>query len=161
MPKRTVTNPTRIKGAQGEGLRVGCTRQIRRCTTHRTPTSERAVSARANPPTASAIRRFANEGVLVLEIAAANSPPIPAERAASPGSCPAAVEASPNPVTTTKAYGTKNMNRRKATAAASTPPPDWASRSTASNTVAIDAESWRRASIPALVRSARWRRCAT
>ena len=51
------------------------------------------------------------------------------------------------------------MKRRKATAAASTPPPVWASRSTASKAVSIEAESARRASIPARVRSARSRRC--
>ena len=63
-----------------------------------------------------------------------------ADRAASPGSWPAAVEARPKPVHMTKAYGTKNMKRRKATAAASTPPPLWASRSTASNAVSMEAE---------------------
>jgi hypothetical protein len=41
--------------------------------------------------------------VLVLATAVANSPLMPADRAASPGFCPAAVEASPNPVTMTKA----------------------------------------------------------
>ena len=51
------------------------------------------------------------------------------------------------------------MKRRKATAAANTPPPVWASRSTASKAVSIEAESARRASIPARVRSARSRRC--
>ena len=85
------------------GFRVGSTLQIRRCTTQRTPTSERAVRARANPPTNSAMRRLASDGVLVLETAVANKPLMPAERAASPGSCPAAVEANPNPVTMTKA----------------------------------------------------------
>ena len=41
--------------------------------------------------------------MLVLATAVASSPPMPAERAASPGSCPAALDASPKPVTMTKA----------------------------------------------------------
>ena len=103
MPKSAVMIPTRMREPHGEGLRGGCTLQISRWTIHNTRTSERAVRARAKPPTTRAMMRLANDGVLVLETAVASSPPMPAERAASPGSCPAAVEASPNPVTMTKA----------------------------------------------------------
>ncbi len=99
------------------------------------------------PPSTSATMRLARDKVLVLVMALANSPLMPADRAASFGLWLAAVDASPKPVTITKAYGTRNMNSRKATAAASTPPPLCASRSTALNAVSMDAESARRASM--------------
>ena len=85
-PKRTVANPTTMRGAHGLGLRVGWTLQIRRWTTQRTPTNDRAVNARANPPTTRATIRLASDKVLVLVTALASSPVMPAERAASPGS---------------------------------------------------------------------------
>ena len=53
--------PDEDQGRPGLGLRVGCTLQIRRWTIHRTRTSERAVRARAKPPTTSAIRRLASD----------------------------------------------------------------------------------------------------
>ena len=83
---------------------------------------------------------------------------MPADRAASFGLWLAPVDASPNPVTMTKAYGTRNMKRRKATAAARTPPPLCASRSTALSAVSMEAESARRASMTARVCCAELRR---
>ena len=85
------------------GFRADSTLQISRWTIQRTRTSERAVNARANPPTTSATMRFQSDKVLVLATALASSPPMPAERAASPGFCPAALDANPKPVTMTKA----------------------------------------------------------
>ena len=102
-PNRAVTKPTRISGAQSEGFPVRSTRQISRWTIQSTRTNERAVKARAMPPTTNANRRLARDVVLTLATALASSPPMPAVRAASFGSWPAAVDASPKPVTMTKA----------------------------------------------------------
>ena len=75
MPKRNGHEPHKDQRRPGLGLRVGCTLQIRRCTTHRTPTSERAVSARANPPTARARPDGSpSDRVLVLATAAGEQP---------------------------------------------------------------------------------------
>ncbi len=98
-----VTNPTRTREAQAEGFPEGSTLQIKRWTIQSTRMSDRAVRARAKPPTNRANRRLASDMVLVLATALASSPPMPAERAASLGFCPAAVDASPKPVTMTKA----------------------------------------------------------
>ncbi len=65
--------------------------------------SDRAVRARAKPPRTRATSRLASDSVLVLATALARSPVMPADRAASPGSWPAAVDARPKPVHITKA----------------------------------------------------------
>ena len=55
------------------------------------------------PPNTSATTRLNNDKVLVLVTALASRPPMPADWAASAGTCPAALEDSPKPVITTKA----------------------------------------------------------
>ena len=98
-----MTIPTRISADHNDGLREGRTPQIRRWTTQSTLISERAVKASATPPSTRATMRLARDMVLVLVIALASRPLMPADRAASFGLWLAAVDARPKPVTMTKA----------------------------------------------------------